>query len=225
MHVAGTTESSRDRLAPGCAAVVILEQTLGHVTHTQNLQALLPRDRGIEPTFVLVPFDVGPCRVPGWSNWTVRAGVRARRRLVALRKAEPPVRPAVMFVHTQVPAVLLGTWMRRTPTVVSIDATPKQYDDLGEFYAHTPGRPGIERLKYLANERCFRRARHLVSWSEWAKRGLVDGYGIDPQAVTVIAPGSTSISGAASQGPNRSVTPRYVCCSWVATCAARGATS
>ena len=43
-----------------------------------------------------------------------------------------------MFVHSQVPAVLLGRWMR-TPTVVWLDATPIQYDSLGEFYQHEVG--------------------------------------------------------------------------------------
>jgi glycosyltransferase involved in cell wall biosynthesis len=106
-----------------------------------------------------------------------------------LRWATRPVRPDVLFVHTQVPAVLLGAWMRRVPTVVSIDATPQQYDELGEHYAHTPGHPRVERAKFHANRRCFERAAHLVSWSQWGKQGLVEGYGIDPGKVTVIAPG------------------------------------
>jgi len=94
-----------------------------------------------------------------------------------------------MFVHSQVPAILLGRRMRRIPTVVSLDATPMQYDELGEFYAHEIGSPPVERLKYWANRRCYSRARHLITWSEWAKRGLVDHYGVPADSVTVIAPG------------------------------------
>lgn len=168
-------------------ALYVMEQTLGHVTHTKNLQALVPRDGALDPEFVLVPYELGRWAFPGWSNWTVRAGIRAGRQLIGRRRRHR--RPAAMFVHTQVPAVLLAPWIRSTPTVVSIDATPQQYDELGEFYAHGRSHPRIEGLKYRANRACFRRARHIVSWSHWGKQGLVDGYGIDPDRVTVIPPG------------------------------------
>lgn len=167
----------------------VLEQTLGHVTHSKNLHDLVPSVGGVDPVFVPVAFDPGSRRNPVWSNWTIRAGVRAGRSLVKLARASPPIRPDVMFVHTQVPAVLLGPWMRRTPTVVSIDATPKQYDQLGEFYAHDQGPAWLEQRKFRANQRCFERAAHLITWSAWAKQGLVDEYGIPPGKVTVIPPG------------------------------------
>ena len=165
----------------------VMEQTLGHVTHTKNLRALVPSDGALAPEFLLVPFDVGRWSPPGWSNWTVRAGVRAGRALLARRRRAS--RPAAMFVHTQVLAVLLGPWMRRTPTIVSIDATPQQYDSLGEFYAHARSSERIEAVKHRANRAAFRRAAHVVSWSHWGKRGLVEGYGVAPDRVTVIAPG------------------------------------
>jgi glycosyltransferase involved in cell wall biosynthesis len=96
-----------------------------------------------------------------------------------------------LFVHTQVPAVLSPDWLKRIPTVVSVDATPLQYDELGAQYDHAAGNRHVERLKWQANRVCFQRAAHIVSWSEWAKAGLVGGYGIDPAKVTVIAPGVT----------------------------------
>lgn len=167
---------------------VVLEQTLGHVTHTKNLQRLLPDVDGVAPRFVLVPFEVTGrvARVPGWSNWTIRAGVRAKR---LLRAAWRSGRPDVMFVHTQVPAVLLTREMAAVPTVVSLDATPIQYDSLGEFYAHPQGPAPVERLKFELNRRCFERARHIITWSSWAKQGLVDDYGVDAARITVISPG------------------------------------
>jgi glycosyltransferase involved in cell wall biosynthesis len=168
----------------------VLEQTLGHITHGKNLQSLLPEIEGVEPVFTLVDDALtGPWRrLPGWTNWTVRAGVRARRGLRTLQRDGWSSAPDAIFVHSQVPAVLLGRWMR-TPTVVSLDATPLQYDSLGEFYQHEVGSGPGERLKKWANRRCYARARHLVTWSEWAKQGLVDEYGVAPDKVTVIAPG------------------------------------
>jgi glycosyltransferase involved in cell wall biosynthesis len=168
-------------------ALFVMEQTLGHVTHTKNLQALVPGDGELVPEFVLVPFATGRWSPPGWSNWTIRAGLRAGAALLARRRRAP--RPAAMFVHTQVPAVLLGPWMRTTPTIVSIDATPQQYDELGEFYAHARSSPRVEALKHRANRAAFRRAVHVVSWSHWGKCGLVQGYGVDPDNITVIPPG------------------------------------
>ena len=163
----------------------VLEQTLGHVTHSQNLERLIA---GVDAEFVPVAFDPGKWeRVPGWSNWTLRAGVRARRAL--RHSARGNGAPDVRFVHTQVPAVLLGRDLRRVPTVVSLDATPKQYDRLGEFYAHAVGPSWLESIKERANRSCFHQAAHLVVWAHWTKESLVDEYGVDPADVTVIPPG------------------------------------
>jgi glycosyltransferase involved in cell wall biosynthesis len=167
----------------------VLEQTLGHVTHADNLRSIISADRMIRATWCPIAFGVDgvAARLPGYrSNWTVRAGVRARR---SVRRAHRDDRLDALFVHTQVPAVLLGRWMRRIPTVVSLDATPLQYDELGDAYSHGVGPPRVEQAKHALNVRCFRAARQLVTWSSWAKVGLVDGYGVDPQRVRVIPPG------------------------------------
>lgn len=165
-----------------------LEQTLGHVTHGDNLRRIVGGDPAVDSTFLLVEPAMGPraARVPGWSNWTVRAGIRARRLVRAAHRTRPI---DAMFVHTQVPAVLLGRWMRRVPTVVSLDATPQQYDELGEFYAHEVGSARVEQWKKMANQRCFARARHLVAWSTWTKDALVADYGVPAAKITVIPPG------------------------------------
>lgn len=164
----------------------VMEQTLGHITHTKNLQGLVPRDGVLQPEFLLIPYETRR-RLPGWSNWTIRAGVCAGGQLA--RRQLRSGSPDVAFFHTQVPAVLLGPWMRWMPSVVSIDATPKQYDELGDFYSHRTSHDLIEQMKFRANRACFRRARHIVSWSQWGKNGLVDEYDIDPAKITVIAPG------------------------------------
>ena len=169
-------------------AAVVLEQTLGHVTHSKNLQRLLPQVANFTPSFVPVPFDVEGwrARIPGFSNWTIRSGIRARR---AVRKLGRNTSPDVLVVHTQVPAVLLGKALGSIPTVVSLDATPKQYDSLGEHYAHDIGPAPIERVKTWLNQRCFEQADHLVTWTDWTKQSLVDDYGIAASKITVIPPG------------------------------------
>jgi glycosyltransferase involved in cell wall biosynthesis len=94
-----------------------------------------------------------------------------------------------LFFHTQVPAVLSSNWVRRFPSVVSLDATPIQYDALGQFYNHQPGTTWLEHLKWKLNRDCFRAARRIVAWSQWAKQGLVDDYEVPAEKVTVIPPG------------------------------------
>jgi glycosyltransferase involved in cell wall biosynthesis/GT2 family glycosyltransferase len=170
--------------------LVVLEQTLGHITHSKNLQSLVPTMSDVTPIFLPIDADVGRLSwLPGTSNWTVRAGIRARRAVGRALSTDQGRSADAMFVHTQVPAVLLGRWMRKIPTVVSIDATPKQYDALGEHYSHVVGPSAVEWLKTLINVRCFVRAEHVIAWSSWAKTGLVEQYGIEPARITVIPPG------------------------------------
>jgi glycosyltransferase involved in cell wall biosynthesis len=170
----------------------VLERSLGHITHAENLKRLLPAQTSIDPEILEIGWDVSgvSAKVPGFnSNWTVRSGVRARR---ALRSADRRRRLDALFVHTQVPAVLVPDWIRRRPTVVSIDATPLQYDELGEGYDHQTGSERAEHLKWRLNRVAFERADHIVAWTSWAKQGVVDGYGIDASKVTVIPPGVVS---------------------------------
>ena len=167
----------------------VLEQALGHVTHAKNLQHVVPRHPEIEPVWLPIPFEVRglAARVPLYrSNWTVRAGWRARR---ALAKAASQGRLDGLFCHTQVPGVLAADWVRRLPAVVSLDATPIQYDQLGEFYQHARGPEWLEQLKLRLHHGLFDAADHLVTWTAWTKESLVTDYGVPRHKITVIPPG------------------------------------
>ncbi|NUM43490.1 MAG: glycosyltransferase family 4 protein [Anaerolineales bacterium] len=167
----------------------VLEQALGHVTHSRNLQKNVPADPAIRAHWCLIPFETQgwAARIPLYrSNWTVRAGLRARRALATLARRQPL---GGLFIHSQVPGVLAADWARRYPTVVSLDATPMQYDELGEVYHHTPGPAWLETFKYRLNVNLFREATRLVAWTQWTKDSLVKDYGVPPDKVTVIPPG------------------------------------
>jgi glycosyltransferase involved in cell wall biosynthesis len=143
--------------------------------------------------------------VPGAGNWTVRAGVRSRRAIRRLQRERPL---DALFVHTQVPAIGVPDLVRKIPTVVSLDATPIQYDELGEHYGHASGHPRVEELKWRANRACFRRAAALVSWAAWTKTGLVERYEVPAEKVTVIPPGVdvarwSTVGGPRVDGPLR----------------------
>ena len=167
----------------------IVEQALGHVTHTKNLQANVPVDPTINAHWGLIPWEatgLASCIPIYKSNWTVRAGLRARRAVSGFMRQTPL---DALFFHTQVPAILATGWIKRIPSIVSLDATPRQYDELGDAYAHEPGHAWLEQQKWKLNRDCFRAARKLVTWSEWAKQGLVADYEVPPDKVEVIPPG------------------------------------
>lgn len=166
-----------------------LEYSLGHITHAQNLKRMLQGRSDIVPSYVDLPYDgmTGAwAKLPGVrSNWTLRAslgawlGLRGQARHLA----------GALF-HTQVTSLFSAGIMRRVPSVISLDATPVQYDALGAFYGHTPsGNARLEDVKKRLNQRAFGASRHLVTWSQWTKDSLVADYGVPAQKVTVIPPG------------------------------------
>jgi glycosyltransferase involved in cell wall biosynthesis len=167
----------------------LLEQALGHVTHAKNLLANVARDPEVRAHWGLIDFEATGVagRIPVYrSNWTVRAGVRAYREVARMSRQ---TRLDALFFHTQVPAILAQRWLRKIPGIVSLDATPLQYDELGAFYEHEQGPAWLEAWKWRLNRDCFRSARRLVAWSEWTKMGLVQGYGVLADKITVIPPG------------------------------------
>ncbi|RLV49287.1 glycosyltransferase family 1 protein [Nocardioides mangrovicus] len=166
----------------------VVEQTLGHRTHSESLHAAVDRSHDIDARWVPVPFEVtGRARaLPLWSNWTVRAGTRAR---LGLRRVTRGWRPDLVYFHTQVSAVLAGRWLRRVPAVISMDATPVQYDSIGAAYHHHAGSPRAERAKWWLNRRALRRARAVIAFSDWTRASLIEHYDVDPARVHVIPPG------------------------------------
>ena len=167
----------------------IIEQALGHVTHTKNLQANIPNHPEITPHWALPVWKKTglASKIPVYkNNWTLQASLQARQMIGNIQRQ---TKLDVLFFHTQVTAVLAQNWIRRIPSVVSLDATPLQYDSLGQFYAHDSGPEWLETLKWRLNRDCFASAKHIVTWSEWAKQGVVGEYEVPPEKVTVIPPG------------------------------------
>src|SRR3982751_5847552 len=93
----------------------LLEQSLGHVTHSKNLLTNVALDPEVHVHWGLIDFEATGIagRIPLYkSNWTVRAGVRARREVARMNRQ---TRLDALFFHTQVPAVLAQSWLRRIP--------------------------------------------------------------------------------------------------------------
>ncbi|MFO7682868.1 MAG: glycosyltransferase family 4 protein [Chloroflexota bacterium] len=167
----------------------VIEQVLGHITHGQNLKRVVAQDQDVEAHWILPSWQTQGLagKIPVYkSNWTVHAGLQARSSIAKLQRQ---VALDGLFFHTQVPSILAQKWVRRFPTVISLDATPLQYDRLGDFYDHETGPSWLETKKWQMNVDSFQAARHLVTWSEWAKQGLIDEYEVAPEKISVIPPG------------------------------------
>lgn len=168
----------------------VMEQTLGHVTHHQNLARWVAEAADICPHWMPIVPDQHDlwARVPGIrNNWSLLSSLRARD---ALRSTERQSPLQALFIHTQSTALFAVSTMRRLPSVVSLDATPLNYDAVGAEYGHIAGdNSWLERRKYAWNRTTFHAATALVTWCDWARASLVQDYGVPATRITVIPPG------------------------------------
>ena len=166
----------------------VMEDHLGHATHYRNLQHFVQDDANVAPVWMPLPFEPSG-RLASLplvrSNWSIRASLLARR---AMQRARQQGALDALFIHTQVASLLAGPFMRAIPTIISLDATPINYDSVGQFYGHQSGGP-LEGLKFRANVHALKLAAGLVTWCQWAKDSLINDYGMAAEKITVIPPG------------------------------------
>lgn len=158
-----------------------MEQTLGHRAHTKNIHdALASEDR---TRVVEVPYpEPTRVRVP----WAVRGSAIAMGRMRRERFD-------VAFFHTQTVALFAPRSCRAgSKFVVSVDATPKQLDEMGTFYAHGKQAAAIERAKARWYRGIFERSAGIVAWSDWAALSLVRDYGVESSRVKIVHPGASA---------------------------------
>jgi len=186
-----------------------LEQTLGHVAYGLSLRRALERRSDIECEWLDVPFAPGSFgRIPlAGRNWTIRGSVRAARAIARVHRKH---RLDALFLHTQTIGLFSAGHMQQIPTLMSVDATPINYDELATWYGDVVHQAPIERLKLWAHRLVMRRTRSFTSWSQWAKDSLVRDYGVAADRITVIHPGTVlsnfpdpSHRSRRSQGPLR----------------------
>lgn len=167
----------------------VIEQALGHVAYGLGLRQALARREDMQSIWLDIPFDegsLGSVPVIG-KNWTVRGSLRARRAIAEAGRAQPF---DALFIHTQTIGLFSAAHMVRTPTLLSLDATPLNYDELAGSYGDKVHGPLLEGAKLYAHRAVMRRASHFTTWSEWAKASLVRDYLVEPEKITVIHPGT-----------------------------------
>jgi glycosyltransferase involved in cell wall biosynthesis len=165
-----------------------MEQVLGHVSHYQTLRAVVDREVGIDPHWVEVTY-AGSGRLEGIPGLPKGISGTLRGFLQVREGLRHRAVDALLF-HTQKPAVFQWDLMARIPSVLSLDVTPRQYDELGVFYEHVPDGSGpVARTKHWINCRTFGLAHRIVVWSTWVKESLIKDYGVPAERVDVIPPG------------------------------------
>jgi glycosyltransferase involved in cell wall biosynthesis len=167
----------------------VIEQALGHVAYGMGLkQALAGRD-DIELEWIEIPYPpglFGKLPLIG-GNWTLRGSTRAFRAIWEAHRKRPL---DALFIHTQTIGLFSGPHMARIPTLLSLDATPINYDELAGAYNDKVGSAPVERAKLLAHRTVMKQAAAFTTWSEWAKESLVRDYGMRESDVTVVYPGT-----------------------------------
>jgi glycosyltransferase involved in cell wall biosynthesis len=80
--------------------------------------------------------------------------------------------------------------MAKIPTVLSLDATPINYDELASWYGDRVSGATVERAKRWVHKSVMRRAARFTVWSQWAASSLTRDYDVESRKITVIHPGT-----------------------------------
>jgi glycosyltransferase involved in cell wall biosynthesis len=169
----------------------VLEQALGHVAYGMSLRRTLSARSDMECVWLEIPFEVGAFRHAPFgigNNWTLRGSARAFSAIANARRRAPL---DALFIHTQTVGLFAAPHMRRIPTLLSLDATPINYDELATSYGDVVHPAPVELAKRFAHRSVMQHAAKFTTWSQWAKDSLVRDYGADESKVTILAPGTT----------------------------------
>jgi glycosyltransferase involved in cell wall biosynthesis len=114
------------------------------------------------------------------AEWSVgRMGTRLARKKLAAGQYD------LLHFHTQVQAFGAARLMRSIPAVIGCDMTAYQIARESTVRFPETHKPSI------AMERAvFAAAAHIVTWSEWARRSVIEEHGIGEDKVTAILPGA-----------------------------------
>jgi glycosyltransferase involved in cell wall biosynthesis len=167
--------------------VFVMEQTLGNAVHASNLKQAFRDEQSVKIDWLDINYPPENLleKYPPLSNWTIRSGLKARSAISRLSQ-----KPDLYFFHTATLTTFSIGKTQGTPVIISLDATPKNMDVVGEAYNHKEGSKLAETLKLKLHRRTYNAAKKLVTWSRWAKTSLVVDYGIPADRIEVIPPGT-----------------------------------
>lgn len=192
---AGTTaDTTSESRGEPCSAHYrfgfIMQQVLGHITAYHHFRQYVEQDTQVEASWAEITYykpggwiERLPV-VPAGPKGVLRAAVQVRRGLADRRF------DAVLF-NSQALCLWVRGYMRRVPSAIVTDVTPRQFDGLGSFYDHrrsvreTP----VTHYKHAVNVDVYAAARLVLPWSHWTKDSLMRDYGVPEEKIVVIPPG------------------------------------
>ncbi|HET7486301.1 MAG TPA: glycosyltransferase family 4 protein [Acidimicrobiales bacterium] len=187
----------------------VLEQSLGNVVQGRSIERAVAADGHVDATLIRIEHGHGglASRLPALRSWSFEASMAARR---ALRERLRQGRPDAVYIHTQVSALLSVGVMRRVPTVISLDATPINFDQLAASYGHRTQAGAVEAVKRRINRRALAAAEAIVTYSDWAADSVTGDYGIPADRVHVIPVGVDLRRFRPGSGPRPEGPPRVL---------------
>jgi len=169
----------------------LMDQIAGHVTNYHNLRSVTNQDPEIRADWYelyyykdggmiekvrdrLLPF------IPTYFSGILRGATDMRR---GLKQASYDA----IFTNASV-AVFFSRDFRRVPTMIDLDSTPLQIDQM-EAYTAKRDPKLIEVLKFQLFRNMLHSATLLQPWSRWAKQSIIDDYGVPAEKIVVNPPG------------------------------------
>jgi glycosyltransferase involved in cell wall biosynthesis len=165
----------------------VVENALGHATHLANLIDRVALEPEIVPSWFPIPYENDDIikRIPGLP-FSVRLSLRARRQIKHQLQYSSL---DVLYMHTQALAILNLDIMARVPTIISLDATPQNFDKIANAYDAKTASGWMGRVKTRRFRRMFGLAKRIIAWSEWVSESLVRHYAVDPKKIELIPSG------------------------------------
>jgi starch synthase len=160
----------------------VVERTAGQRGYLANLTACLRQTPWVDAAVVRTRSS--SLSIFGLKRWS--AAWSARTSITEGLRRSPP---DAVFVHVRSASFLSRQSMQQLPTVLSIEATPRNYWNL-----YASGRaawrwPLLREPTGLLTRRIYQAANAIVTWSHWSANSLISDYAVHPPRIHVIRPG------------------------------------
>jgi glycosyltransferase involved in cell wall biosynthesis len=176
-------------------ALFVSENIGGHRTLHRHLEVALLQHPDIDARFVHLPRPKLARRIIG-ARWPILGRYDldfqpARAELAAAAVARRLVRPLiddadVVHWYTANSALLCLDFVRRTPSVTSLDMTNAQNSKRLPYRYPTRFTPMVTRPVASRERHVYERSHAVIAKSEWAAESVLVDYGIEPAKVRVI---------------------------------------
>jgi glycosyltransferase involved in cell wall biosynthesis len=170
----------------------LIEHVAGWVTHYGNLRKEAQNHLDLNPDWQEIVYYRPGGRletlreqklqfIPGYITGNLRFAYDFKQALDSQKYD-------AILTNSRIGGMLFPQQLARIPTVIDFDSTPRQFDRM-PAYESPHDTPPIAYAKWRLHVRMYRSARMLQALSHWARRGIIEEYGVDGNKVVVNPPG------------------------------------